>query len=185
MDFYRQQFIKNFNIEMVASDLMDLIDEDKLQEYIIEQFNENFTYEELYNLFSQEMNKEDLQSLLEEMGHDFTDLDRQNVKITSSQLKILKDNFGVSYCDKGLTLELEQWTNGGVDMTIYIDLCSQYDLVEQFEYYVDNFDIDDEIDIYRQDEDYRNHFTITESVKDFQEWEEFIKNILKQLKESE
>ena len=181
MNFYRQKFIENFNMEMVATDLMNLIEEEKLQEYIIEQFNENFTYEELYNLFSQEMNKEDLQSLLEEMGHDFIDLDRQNVKITSSQLKILKDNFGVSYCDNGLTLELEQWTNGGVDMIIYIDLCSQYDLVEQFEYYRDNFDIDEEIDMYRQSEDYRNAFRITESVEDFKSWVEFIEKVIEEL----
>ena len=71
MGYWKNVFIQNFNMERVASELLDMIQEDELYEFIIRQFNENFTYEELYNLFKNDMNDEDLQYLLEEMGHDF------------------------------------------------------------------------------------------------------------------
>lgn len=71
MEYWKRVFIQNFNMERVASELLDMIQEDELYEFIIRQFNENFTYEELYNLFKNDMNDEDLQYLLEEMGHDF------------------------------------------------------------------------------------------------------------------
>lgn len=71
MDYWKRVFIQNFNMERVASELLDMIQEDELYEFIIRQFNENFTYEELYNLFKNDMNDEDLQYLLEEMGHNF------------------------------------------------------------------------------------------------------------------
>jgi len=75
MDFWKTKLIENFNMEMVARDLLDLIDEDTLYDFIISEFNENFTYEELYKLFSKDMNKEDLKDLLTEMGHDFVELE--------------------------------------------------------------------------------------------------------------
>ena len=71
MEYWKRVFIQNFNMERVASELLNMIQEDKLYKFIIRQFNENFTYEELYNLFKNDMNDEDLQCLLEEMGHDF------------------------------------------------------------------------------------------------------------------
>lgn len=74
MEYWKEIFIKNFNMERVASDLLDMIQEDELYEFIINQFSENFTYEELYNLFKNDMNDEDLQYLLEEMGHDFKEV---------------------------------------------------------------------------------------------------------------
>ena len=46
-----------------------------LENYMTEEFNDNFTYGELYDLFKNQMNKADLESLLESMGHDFVDLD--------------------------------------------------------------------------------------------------------------
>lgn len=75
MDFWKTKLIENFNMEMVARDLLDLIDEDTLYDFIISEFNENFTYKELYKLFSKDMNKEDLKDLLTEMGHDFVELE--------------------------------------------------------------------------------------------------------------
>ena len=71
MEYWESVFIQNFNMERVASELLDMIQEDELYEFIIRQFNENFTYEELYKLFKNDMNDEDLKSILEEMGHDF------------------------------------------------------------------------------------------------------------------
>lgn len=106
--------------------------------------------------------------------------------MNDKQRKILEDNFNVydsEYAD-GLYLELEAWTNGGVDMLIYIDLQKET-LIDGLEEYIENFDIDEEIDLYRQDKSYREHFKITESVKDFEDWIEWIKDIIKQLKEVE
>ena len=40
-----------------------------------EKFGEDFMYGELYELFKDEVDKEDLKVLLEDMGHDFVDLD--------------------------------------------------------------------------------------------------------------
>lgn len=74
MNLLREEFVKNFNMEMVASDLMDLLEKETLEKYIIEQFNENFTYGELYDLFYFECDKKDLKKLLQKMGHDFVDL---------------------------------------------------------------------------------------------------------------
>lgn len=76
----REKFVENFNMSMVATDLMDLIEEidmtgDVLKDYIYNEFGENFMYGELYDLFKNYMSKEDLKQLLEDMGHDFVDLD--------------------------------------------------------------------------------------------------------------
>lgn len=99
--------------------------------------------------------------------------------ITNRQMKILEKNFNV-YNDGDFSLE--QWTNGGVDMFIDLDLECNDDIITQLENYINNFDIDEEIDIYRQDEHYKNNFTITESVKDFDNWINYIKNVIVELK---
>lgn len=76
----RQKFIENYNMEMVAVELMNLIEEidmtgEILENFINEKFGEDFMYGELYELFKDEVDKEDLKVLLEDMGHDFVDLD--------------------------------------------------------------------------------------------------------------
>ena len=99
------------------------------------------------------------------------------------QKKILEENFNVdvSKYANGLYTSLEAWTNGGVDM--YIEIEDNKSIIQGLEEYIENFDIDDEIDLYRQDKRYREDFRITESVKDFEDWIEFIKDVIKQLKE--
>ena len=76
----RQKFIENYNMEMVAVELMNLIEEidmtgEVLENFINEKFGEDFMYGELYELFKDEVDKEDLKVLLGDMGHDFVDLD--------------------------------------------------------------------------------------------------------------
>ena len=92
MDFWKQKFIENFNLEMAAPDIMDLVDEEKLHDYIIEEFNNNFMYGELYDLFKDEMSKEELKDVLEEMGHDFVDLDDEDVD--RSLYESIRNNLG-------------------------------------------------------------------------------------------
>lgn len=78
-------------------------------------------------------------------------------------------------------IELEDWTNGGVDMLIYLDKETNETATTQFKNFIDNFDIDDEIDIHRQNKLYRDNFSIRESLKDFQEWLNWLKHIYKEL----
>ena len=77
----RQKFIENYNMEMIAFELMNLIEENDttgevLENFINEKFGEDFMYGELYDLFKDEVDKADLESLLESMGFDFVDLDK-------------------------------------------------------------------------------------------------------------
>ena len=103
------------------------------------------------------------------------------MKITDKQREILEDNFKI-YNDEDNLMELESWTNGGVDMIIDID--TNNDLIEELENYINNFNIDEEIDLYRQGKDYRDNFTISESLKDFENYIEFVNGVIKQLEES-
>lgn len=97
--------------------------------------------------------------------------------MNEEQRKILEDNFNVYEQDN--YIELEAWTDGGVDMII--DIHNDKELIKELEDYVAFFDIDEEIELYRQDKDYRNAFTIRESLNDFENWVERITNIIKQL----
>jgi hypothetical protein len=100
--------------------------------------------------------------------------------MNKKQLEILENNFKI-YKDNNIW-DLERWTDGGVDMFINIDTTKN--IIEEFEFYLDNFDIDEEIDLYRQDKSYKEVFTIRQSVEDFEGWVEFIKEILQDLYEA-
>ena len=73
--------------------------------------------------------------------------------------------------------EIEMWTDGGVDMIIWLNPFT----VEEFKSYVDDFDIDEQIDLHRQGKDYKNAFTIKESLKDFTDYHNHLKRVLKKL----
>lgn len=103
------------------------------------------------------------------------------MKITSKEREILLELFNIN--ESAYELELESWTNGGVNMFISIDKTSDNNLLEQLERFVENFDIDEEIDIHRQDTDYRRRFTIRESVRDFENWVDYIEECISKLEE--
>ena len=88
--------------------------------------------------------------------------------------------FTITFSKSG-EIEMESWTDGGVDMLFYIDFEKAIEYENSFEVllkdYIENFYIDDEIDLHRQDSRYRNDFTIKESVKDFTEYKEKLKKI--------
>lgn len=75
MELLKQKFIEEFNIEILIDEVLDSIEENKLKKYIYNKFEENFIYGEIYNCFKNELSKEDLKILLEDMGNDFIDLD--------------------------------------------------------------------------------------------------------------
>ena len=105
--------------------------------------------------------------------------------MNNKQKEILKKHFDMEDINyyNGVYTSLEQWTNGGVDMIIEFE--KNRNVIEVLQEYINNFDIDEEIEIHRQDKSYRENFTIRESLVDFENWIDFIKNIIKQLKEVE
>ena len=106
------------------------------------------------------------------------------LKITKEQRTFLEQYFDYIETDyNDNDLYLETWTNGGVDMVIYLD--KNKSLIENLEEYIESFDIDEEIEIYRQDQRYKQNFTIRESVNDFENWVVYITNIINELKEVE
>ena len=104
------------------------------------------------------------------------------MKITSKEREILEELFNIS--EGTNEIELESWTNGGVDMFITINKNSYNTLLGQLKEFVENFDIDKEIDIHREDENYKRNFTIRESITDFENWFTYVvKNCISKLEE--
>lgn len=71
--------------------------------------------------------------------------------------------------------EVEKWTDGGVDMIIWLNPFTK----EEFNDYAKNFDVDDEVDFHRQDERYKKDFTLTQSLKDFKNFHKYLKKVAK------
>lgn len=101
------------------------------------------------------------------------------MKITSKEREMLEELFNVS--ESADDLELESYTDGGVDMFITIEKDNSNNLLEQLRLFVENFDIDEEIDIHRQDTDYKRNFTIRESINDFENWVDYIRDCISKL----
>ena len=101
------------------------------------------------------------------------------MKITSKERELLEELFNVS--ESADDLELESYTDGGVDMFITIEKDNSNNLLEQLRLFVENFDIDEEIDIHRQDTDYRRNFTIRESINDFENLVDYIRDCIGKL----
>jgi len=97
------------------------------------------------------------------------------MKLTKHERAIFEKYFKI-YKDKNY-IELENWTNGGVDMiiTLYKDINTS--ATSQFIEYIKNFNIDEEILLLMQDQSYRNHFTIKNSLIDFEDWIAELKKI--------
>lgn len=82
MENLKDLFIENFNTNHLCIEFMNFIEEqdynngtDLLQQFMIQEFNSEFMYSELFDIFKERMNKEDLKELLQYMGHTFVDLD--------------------------------------------------------------------------------------------------------------
>jgi len=90
-----------------------------------------------------------------------------------------KNGFNVYLTKQGdvQCAEVEKWTNGGVDMVIWLNPFT----IDEFKNYVNNFDVDEEIDLYRQDKYYRSVFTISQSLADFTLFHNHLKDVLSKL----
>lgn len=73
-------------------------------------------------------------------------------------------------------LEMETWTDGGVNMIVYLD--NDSGLLEDFKHYVKYFDVEEEIDLHRQGEDYKKAFTLRESLNDFEDYLKWLNKIV-------
>lgn len=101
--------------------------------------------------------------------------------MSNKEIELLEEHFNIYEDEK--CYELETWTNGGVNMFIYIDKDKQKGtLYEQLSDYVNCFDIDEEIDLHRQSKDYRDTFKITESVRDFEDYIKFVLDVIDEVK---
>jgi len=87
--------------------------------------------------------------------------------------------FNVHFTDNNYKkfVEVETWTDGGVNMVITLKPFT----VKEFVEYVNGFDVDEEIDVYRQDKHYCDNFTIRESLKDFETYKEMLKELVVKL----
>lgn len=101
-----------------------------------------------------------------------------------------ENNIGHSRSEENgecIGIEMEQWTDGGVDMIHLIDGRDR-DMddpdwwKDELESIYEAFDVDDEIDIHRQDEKYRSAFTHRRSVEDFEDYEKWLKGIAESAK---
>ena len=64
----KELFIQNFNMEMVARDLIDMVAPKKLEKYIYEKFKKEFNVEELEELFGNFMDKKEIEETFKTMG---------------------------------------------------------------------------------------------------------------------
>lgn len=101
--------------------------------------------------------------------------------INEKEKGILERYFDIHENDD--SYELENWTDGGVNMIIYISKCNGKSVLEQLQEFVRDFDLDEEVDLYRQDKSYKENFTIKESVADFENWLNLLGTIIDSLLE--
>lgn len=68
LEVLKMLFIQEFNMKMVASDLIDMVAPKKLEKYIFQKFNEEFEVEELEKLFETVMSREEIEEIFKKMG---------------------------------------------------------------------------------------------------------------------
>lgn len=85
-------------------------------------------------------------------------------------------NVSVSKFANGQGLEMETWTDGDVNMIVWLE--NEDNLLEDFKEFVENFDIDYEIELHREDERYRKAFSLRESLNDFEDYVKWLKKIV-------
>lgn len=74
--------------------------------------------------------------------------------------------------------ELETWADGGVNMFATI---SKKNWKEDFQNYVDGFDVDEEISVMQGDKSYQSAFTYRQSVEDFEDYQKWLVSVSKLL----
>lgn len=70
----RENFESQINKEYGFNNIVDLVDDDKLLDHIIEFFADDFMYGEVFDLLCNELRDYQLKEVMELLGHDFVDL---------------------------------------------------------------------------------------------------------------
>lgn len=109
-----------------------------------------------------------------------SDFINENKEYTEDELTNFFEerDFNVHKLDDDEGVELETWTDGGVNMIFHLNPFT----IKEFKNRVDGFDIDEEIELHRQADDYKSAFTIRQSLEDFEAFEERLKEVLEELK---
>ena len=94
-------------------------------------------------------------------------------------LKQMESEFSVHEHDD--CVELETWTEGGVNMIITLNIDKERPYHMQFKEYVEDFDVDDAVDLHREDERYRNAFTLRRSLEDFESYKKWLNKIVNEM----
>lgn len=85
-------------------------------------------------------------------------------------------NVDICHFSNGDGLEMETWTDGGVNMIVCLE--DEKGLIESFKDYVEYFDVEEEIDLHRQGESYKKAFTLRESLDDFEDYLKWLNKIV-------
>lgn len=68
LEVLKMLFMQEFNMEMIAGDLINMVAPKKLEKYIFQKFNEEFEVEELEKLFETVMSREEIEEIFKKMG---------------------------------------------------------------------------------------------------------------------
>lgn len=85
-------------------------------------------------------------------------------------------NVDICHFSNGDSLEMETWTDGGVNMIVCLE--DEKGLIESFKDYVEYFDVEEEIDLHRQGESYKKAFTLRQSLDDFEDYLKWLNKIV-------
>lgn len=85
-------------------------------------------------------------------------------------------NVDICHFSNGDGLEMETWTDGGVNMIVCLE--DEKGLIESFKDYVEYFDVEEEIDLHRQGESYKKAFTLRQSLDDFEDYLKWLNKIV-------
>lgn len=92
----------------------------------------------------------------------------------------MANHFMIFEDENGIDINMK--TKGNETLCIDIDKDLEKSYYEQFKDYVNHFNVDAIIDARREDSAYRNEFTVRESVKDFEDFEATLKELIDELK---
>ena len=178
-------YIKNFsneNITIVCSNGNYVL---KPNQILIADYNECINNTRI--TFGDEIDKE---IIIDELKtKEYIPTKKQEIILENIEKTFEAFNYNVNFIyGNGMIsgMEIETWTDGGVDMihTFYFcdDFQDIYDIEnvkKQLQEIFNDFSIDDEIDLYRQDKNYKNNFTIRQSLEDFTEYQKRLEDLSK------
>lgn len=98
----------------------------------------------------------------------------------SRAIEIMEDyDFSVFLYDDNM-MELETWTNAGVNMLIHLDKTT---MMEDLYYYIRNFDAEEEVLLYAECMEYMDNIGLRGGLEDFDEYIQRVEDMCRKLSE--